>query len=45
MKSPGDLGMLYRNTKVKVHSPDRDTNFFDLVAGILLGDTLTPISL
>ena len=30
--------MLYRNTKVKVHSPDRD--YFDIVAGVLQGDTL-----
>ena len=34
--------MLYKNTKVKVHSPDRDTDFFDMVAGILQGDSLTP---
>ena len=33
--------MLYRNTKLKVRSPDRDTNFFDIVAGILQEDTLT----
>ena len=32
--------MLYRNTKVKVCSPDRDTDFFDIVAGVLQGDTL-----
>ena len=34
--------MLYKNTKVKVRSPDRDTDFFDIVAGVLLGDTLAP---
>ena len=28
--------------KVKVHSPDGDTDFFDTVAGVLLGDTLEP---
>ena len=28
--------------KVKFHSPDRDTNFFDIVAGLLQGDTLVP---
>ena len=32
--------MLYRNTKVKVHSPDGDTDYFDIVAGVLQGDTL-----
>ena len=26
--------MLYRNTKVKFRSPDGDTNYFDLVAGV-----------
>ena len=25
--------MLYRNTIVKVRSPDGDTNFFDIIAG------------
>ena len=28
--------------KVKVHSPDGDTDFFDIVAGVLLEDTLAP---
>ena len=32
--------MLYKNTKVKVLSPDMDTDFFDIVAGALPGDTL-----
>ena len=32
--------MLYRNTKVKVRSPDGDTDYFDTVAGVLQGDTL-----
>ena len=32
--------MLYRNTKVKVHSPDRETNYFDIVADVLQGETL-----
>ena len=32
--------MLYKNTKVKVSSPDGDTDFFDIVAGVLQGDTL-----
>ena len=30
----------YRNTKVKVRSPDGDTEYFDIVAGVLQGDTL-----
>ena len=32
--------MLYKNTKVKVCSPDGDTDNFDIVAGVQLGDTL-----
>ena len=36
------IKMLYKNTKVKVCSLDRDTDFFDIVAGVLLGDTLAP---
>ena len=34
--------MLYRNTKVKVRSQDGDTDYFDIVAGVLQGDTFTP---
>ena len=30
--------MLYRNTKVKVRSPDGDRDYSDTVAGILQGD-------
>ena len=33
------IRMLYRNTKVKVGLPDEDRDFFDIVAGILQGDT------
>ena len=36
------ITILYRNTKVKVRSPDGDTEYFDLVAGVLQGDTLAP---
>ena len=36
------ITILYRNTKVKVCSPDGDTEYFDIVAGILQGDTLAP---
>ena len=31
--------MLYRNTKVKVRYPDGDTDYFDIVAGVLQGNT------
>ena len=31
--------MLYRSTKVKVCSPDEDTDYFDIVAGVLQGDS------
>ena len=34
--------ILYRNTKVKVCSPDGDTDYFSIVAGVLQGDTLAP---
>ena len=34
--------ILYRNTKVKVRSPDGDTEYFDIVAGVLQGDKLAP---
>ena len=36
------LTILYRNTKVKVRSPDGDTEYFDIVAGVQQGDTLAP---
>ena len=36
------ITILYRNTKMKVRSPDWDTEFFDIVAGVLQGDTLAP---
>ena len=34
--------MLYRITDVKFRSPDGDADFFDIVAGVLQGDTLAP---
>ena len=34
--------MLYRNTKVKVCSPNRDTDFFDIVGGVLQGNIFAP---
>ena len=36
------ITILYRNTKVKVRSPDGDTDYFDIVAGVLQRDTLAP---
>ena len=36
------LWILYRNTKVKVRSPDGDTEYIDIVAGVLQVDTLAP---
>ena len=34
--------MLYKNTKVKVGSPDGETDYFNIVAGVLQGNTLAP---
>ena len=34
--------LLYKNTKEMVHSPNRDTNFFDIIAGVLQEVTLAP---
>ena len=34
--------ILYKNNKVKVWSPDGDTEYFDIVARVLQGDTLAP---
>ena len=34
--------MLYRNSKVKIRFLDGDTDDFDIVAGVLQGDTLAP---
>ena len=36
------ITILYRNTKVKVRSPDGDTEYFGIVAGVLQGNTLAP---
>ena len=32
--------MLYKNTKLKVCSPDEDTDYFDIIVGVLQRDTL-----
>ena len=34
--------MFYKNTKVNVCSPDGDTDFLDIVVGVLQSDTLAP---
>ena len=34
---------LYSNTKAKVITPDGETDLFDIVAGVLQGDTLAPL--
>ena len=36
------ITILYRNIKVKVRSPDGDTEYFDIIAGALQRDTLAP---
>ena len=36
------ITILYRNTKIKVWSPDGYTEYFDIVAGVLQGDMLAP---
>ena len=36
------ITILYRNTKVKVRSPDGDTEYFRIVAGVLQGDIVAP---
>ena len=39
------LMILYKNTNVKVRSPDGDTDYFDIETGVLQGDTLAPYQL
>ena len=41
-KNIAAIMMLYKNTRVKVSSPDGNTDFFDIVAGVMQGDTLAP---
>ena len=36
------ITILYRNTKVKVRSSDGDTEYFDIVTGVLQGNMLAP---
>ena len=32
--------MMYKNTKVKVRSPEEDTDYLNIVTGVLQRDTL-----
>ena len=36
------ITILYQNTKLKIRSPDGDTEYFDIVAGVLQEETLAP---
>ena len=36
------IGKIYENTRGKVISPDGETELFDILAGVLQGDTLAP---
>ena len=40
--SSSQILILYRNTEVKVHSPDGDTDIFDFVSEVLQGNALSP---
>ena len=44
-ESVAAITILYKNTKVKVRSPDVVTEYFNIVAGVLQGDTLVHTSL
>ena len=39
------INVLYTNTEAQVLSPDGDTEFFEILAGVLQGDTLAPFLL
>ena len=36
------IGIMYKNTEAMVRSPDGDTTFFEIMAGVIQGDTLAP---
>ena len=42
LRAVAAITILYRNTKVKVRSPGGDTDYLDIIAGVLQGDTLAP---
>ena len=39
------ITILYGNTKMKVRSPDGDTEYFDIVAGVTTREQANPIPL
>ena len=41
-KTVAAIMLQYKNTKVKIRSPGRDTDSFDIVAGVMQGDALGP---
>ena len=43
MKIINAIMILYRDTKSMVGSPDGDTYYYDINAGVLQWDTLTPL--
>ena len=43
MKIINAIMILYRDTKSMVRSPDGDTKYVDINAGVLQGDTLAPL--
>ena len=42
LKIVDGLMALHKNSRAIVRSPDGDTEFFTILAGVLQGDTLTP---
>ena len=38
----GVISKLYEKTRARVVTPDGDTELFDIIAGVLQGDTLAP---
>ena len=36
------ISKFYENTKVRVLTPEGETQYFDIIAGVLQGDTLAP---
>ena len=36
------ISKLYENTRARVITPDGETEFFQIIAGVLQGDTLDP---
>ena len=41
-KTVDTISMLYKDTEAQVITPDGDTEFFEILAGVLQGDTLAP---